>query len=754
MKTFIRNENEGKHTQFLLPFILILFFVFGLVLSAQSNTQTSQEVTGSEKAKDSTSDKENANQKENMLHYEVVVTATGTPKDTFETPQPVSVISKQKLMEKAPNNISDALLDLPGIDVNGVGANQTRPVIRGLRGQRILLMEDGIRMNNSRRQQNFGEIPALIDISGIERIEVVRGPASVLYGSDAIGGVINIITRSPQYDPASSQIHGSLGYRYSSSDNQNKAIVGLSGNLGKLGIMLNGNFRKANDYKAPAGDFGNIHLAQDVTVTDSGVKDKGMNALLNYQISSNSDLSLKYEFYDAKNAGFGFIEPSLYDPGSTRIQILYPMQKVERYSVKYESRKLGFLLADSMSFTTYHNRNKRSLTMDVFVPFGIPSMPSAGVDVYSENFTNVKTNGFRLELNKAISTHVITYGADFFQDSTANTDTIRTQMVGFGPPHPDISNTPQVPNARYRSIGAFIQDDIPLFSRTSLILGVRYQNVNAKTKDTPGLEGQALYDSTDQTLVGTANITYGITENLRLVFSVGRGFRSPNLIERFYNGVTPEGSGYQSRNTDLKAETSLNFDAGFKYRRQNIFFEASFFNNVVRDGIRLVATGNKVDGIAEYQNINVDKLRMQGIEVLGKYYFPFNISLLANYTYIKSKDLGNPETPYVDTYSSKFNVALRYEHPRKFFYAQYDLRVNGNQKDIILVNNPIGDIIPGFTVHTLSAGVTLFRNSRYPQQIGLAVENLTNTLYSEFSNASFFRPQPRRQIVLTWTGNF
>jgi outer membrane receptor protein involved in Fe transport len=177
---------------------------------------------------------------------------------------------------------------------------------------------------------------------------------------------------------------------------------------------------------------------------------------------------------------------------------------------------------------------------------------------------------------------------------------------------------------------------------------------------------------------------------------------------------------------------------------------------VVRDGIRLSAT-DLVDEETElpiFQNINVDKLRMQGIEALARIFFKFGLSAQANMTYIKSKDLGRPETPYVDTYSSKFNLNVRYDHPKKLFWIGYDLRVNGEQKDVQLVENPIGDVIPGFVVHSISAGITLFKNSGFPQQLGIIIGNLTNELYSEFSNASFFRPAPGRHIVLTWATRF
>ena len=142
----------------------------------------------------------------------VTVTATRTVKTLFQAPQPVAVIDEMKIQEFNPNTVTDLFRGQPGLDVTGVGTNQARPSIRGQRGQRILLLADGMRLSNSRRQQDFGELPALVDVSSVQRVEVVRGPASVLYGSDAIGGVVNMITRTPDLPG----LHGTAGYRYSS----------------------------------------------------------------------------------------------------------------------------------------------------------------------------------------------------------------------------------------------------------------------------------------------------------------------------------------------------------------------------------------------------------------------------------------------------------------------------------------------------------------------------------------------------------
>jgi len=705
-----------------------------------------------EKAQEREKDKqaEEDKKKQIVLHEEIVVTATRTEKTILNVPQPVNVVNQERLVELAPNNISDLLPELPGTDVVGVGPNQSRPIIRGLRGQRILLLSDGIRLSNSRRTQDFGAIPALVDISGMERVEIVRGPASVLYGSEAIGGVVNMITVVPSYVDRGTHISGNFGYRYSSVGTQNKAFVNLSGNVDKFGFMVSGTYRKADAYTAPAGTFGNITLDKDTLVNDTGVQDNGFNLFFGYRFNERSDISLKYEYYDAKDAGFGYVDPDAYSPGDPTIQLLYPDQKMRKLSLRYDIRGIHFALADSFNVTGYYMSNKRTFDTNI----AITLFPGAGMNIQSSNYTDVGTIGARFEFRKALfEKQVLTYGLDIFQDDSENTDTSTTEMSFFGSTFTSFDATPNVPNAFLRSFGLFLQDDIPLFSRSNLILGVRYQNVRAETKQTSGLD-DSIVKSSDSTFVGAANFLLGLTEDLKLIASIGRGFRSPNLPERFFQGVTPDGSGFQIANPDLKAESSFNMDLGLRYNWRILFLEGTYFRNMIYDGIQIARTGEISSGLPEYQNVNVEKLRLQGFEGLLQLDFDFGIRLSANFNYFKSKNLTNPELPYSDTYGSRLNMNLRYTYPRDLFWIEYHIRYNGNQKDVLLVENPIGDILPSFTVHSLRAGITLFQGSKFPQQLGITIGNLTNTLYSEFSNASFFRPGPKRHFLLTWNARF
>lgn len=730
---------------------LFILFAAGALLSAAEVIQEKEVTTASQSEKDSNRKKDQAKNPEGVvLHTEITVTATRTEKTVFDVPKPISVVSQKKIAELALNNISEILPELPGTDMVGVGANQSRPVIRGLRGQRILLLSDGVRMSNSRRTQSFGEIPSLVDVSWIDRVEVVRGPASVLYGSEAIGGVINLLSLTPDYNQSRTNISGSLGYRFGSADDQHKGFANISGNMGHFGFMVNGSYRKAGDYLAPAGSFGSITLDQNTPVIDTGVEDNNLNLFLGFRISERNDISIRYENYRARDAGFGYVDPSAYSPGDPTIQMLYPEQKLHKFTLRYENRALDFMLADGISFTSYYQENVRNFDTNISIPY----FPGAGMNIRSSNHTDVSTFGARLEMTKVLfQSHVLTYGFDYFQDDSENTDTNSTEIFGFGPPMTSTDNTPNIPNAFFRSAGAFFQDDILLFPRASLILGLRYQSIHAQTNTTLGME-EPLVDSTDSTVVGAANFIYGITDNFKMILSLGRGFRSANLPERFFQGVVPDGRGYQVNNTELKPETSFNLDFGIRYRLKSLYIESTYFRNMVYDGIQIAGTGEMFGHLAEYKNVNIDKLRLQGVEVLGQLNLDFGLSFTANFSHISSKNLTNPELMNADTYGSRLNLNARYDFPTDLFWMEYHVRINGDRKDVDLDSNPIGSVIPGFTVHSVRAGVTLFKQSQFPQHLGIVVGNLTNTLYSEFSNASFFRPAPRRHVTFTWRIRF
>ncbi len=677
----------------------------------------------------------------------ILVTATRGVRPVSQTPRPVSVLGRVEVRELAPNSVSDLFRRLPGLDVTGVGINQARPSIRGQRGQRILLLQDGMRLNNSRRQQDFGELPALIDVTGVDQVEVVRGPASVLYGSDAIGGVINVITREPEQDG----FHGLAALRYGSVESQEKGTVRLFGRQGRLTLQAGGTLRTAESYTAPEGTFGAIELDHDVTVLNSGVDDRNGDLRLGWSFTPDTHVYGKFEYYSAKDAGFGSVAPEDYSPDGSVINLLYPDQRFAKFTAGFRAEALSSALADRFELTVYGQDNEREFVNDLAFSFGIPGS-DAGMTINSTNFTDIRTVGLRAEARKlAGSNLLLTYGIDAFRDRAEGTDFETQTTLGFGPPMVETDDTPSLPTATFLNAGAFIQGEVDAGDRLTVVGGGRYTYIRAETFQTAGLD-LAPRTSTDGTFVAAVNGLFRASDDVSVILAMGRAFRAANLIERFFEGSAT--TGYQVANPDLKPETSTNIDLGLRYRTDRVGLEVFGFRNEIRDGVRIAALNEVIDGQDAFQNVNIDRLRYQGVEVSGDARLGAGLLVLASFTKLDSKDVDDPENPVGDSFSSKTTAALRYDHPGGRFWAQIDGRWQGEQRDVALADNPLGAILPGFEVYNLRTGIRLFDTDRTLHRLNLGITNLTNALYAEATNASFFRPEPKRNLTLTYEVSF
>ncbi len=722
---------------------------------------------------------------------EQTVTATGTAIDTFDIPTPVIVINSERIDELQPNNAAELLRNEPGVDVNGVGPNQARPIIRGQRGLRVLFMENGLRMNNSRRQTDFGEIVGLVDIEFVETMEVVRGAASVLYGTDAIGGVLNLITKVPAVGDGSG-VNGSLGLRYSDVDSQFKGGGTVGGYVNNFSYFVGATTRSTDDYDVPAGSFGDITLEEDTVVLDTAIDDDSITGYLGYRFNEKHSIFGKYLRYSAGETGFGFVDPALLGE-DTLTRIFYPFQDFDRFTFGYSADGLESAMASTVNVQIYRQENERELGFNIFIPIGAPFGIPSDLTIDTLNFTNLDTWGGRAEAVKAIhEKHLLNYGIEYFNDDSFNTDqntTITTLRAPFpidficGPsgaiPFPfecvfeefdDIANTP---NAENTGSGVFIQDTFWISKRFTAIFGARWGRSETKAKPTPGHSPEviSLADFDDDKVVGALNLTYAATNNLHIVGSIASAFRAPNIIERLFSGPTPEGFGFQIFSPNLVSETSLNYDIGLKYRNKSAYFEVTYFENEIDDAIvqhtltdeefaalppelqdEIIASGFEDTVI---QQRNAETLTIKGIEAAGGWAWENGLSIGANYTHLTGQaDLGGDAAdPTGDTFSDKIAGYLRWSQRKGRYWAEYRVRHNGEQDQVLDPGQdpgPIGPVLPSFTIHTLAAGVTAFENETWAHLFGLVWDNLTDELYSEFSNAGFFRPNPGQSIMLTY----
>ncbi len=758
---------------------LALCFIAVFAAPAASATDAPAAATAQETTPQDSSDGTDEGSAEAPTHSffaETTVTATGSETDAFEVATPVTVLGAEEIERRAPDNAADLLRDEPGVDVNGVGPNQERPVIRGQRGLRVLFLENGLRLNNARRQTDFGEITGLVDVDEVETLEVVRGPASVLYGSDAVGGVLNLLTKAPAFHDGR-PLGGSVALRYGTAGEAARGHASLDGRSGKLSYRLGLSYRDADDYEAAAGDFGDIHLGEEARVIDTGVRDDSAALHLGWELLENHSLALRVNRYRADQTGFGFVDPALLaGEDDAVVRILYPEQAFDRYNLGYLGSNLGLAVADTIDVQGYFQSNERQLANLIDINIGplFPGAPDSSVFADTLNTTNLDTTGLRAEVLKlAGEHHLLTYGVEASEDDSENTDfsttttTLRFPFPPFQVVDVSTDGVANAPNATNTSYGAFVQDEVGLGERFKVTGGARYQKVETEAEPTPGWDVSGL-DFSDDQVVGAVAALYRATDYLHLTASFGTAFRAPSIVERLFNGPTPEGLGFQILNPDLTSENSDNVDLGLKYRRRDAFLDLTLFRNEIDDGIvqhflsplevaALPAALQEAirDSGASFvvQQRNVERLRYEGAELAFGWRMERGLAIGGNYTYLDGERIDSANPPTGDTFGDKLNLYLRFDPSRGRFWAEYRLRRNGEEKANLEPDEPVppvGDRLPAFTVHTLAGGVRLFEHGSQRHSVGVVIDNLTDELYAEFSNATFFRPQPGRNVTVTY----
>jgi outer membrane receptor protein involved in Fe transport len=545
--------------------------------------------------------------------------------------------------------------------------------------------------------------------------------------------------------------------------------VDLFGRIGKVGFRGSASYRNAKNYFAPSGSFGDITLDDNTEVNDTGVEDQNYSLLLDYSFNEDQNLFVKGEYYNAKDAGFGYVSNAdLGTPDDVSIVIQYPDQSVGKVTAGYRAQDLSWGIADRLDVSGFYMNNERDLVQNIGIPdlFG----PGSGVtlDINSMNYTDISSIGTRAEAAKLLGgRHLLTYGLDFYHDDSKNTDlTISTLTGAPFPTDPEVDNTPNVPNATYNRFGVFAQADFQIVRKLSLVAGARWQNVRSETKPTENLDNPLVVGITNnaQTVVASANVLWEVLPSLNLVGTVGRGFRAPNIIELYFNGPTPEGSGYLIPNTGLESETSLNVDLGVKYSRRNVSFEAFVFRNDIRNGIRITAVPDSaISELDVFQNQNFGELLYRGFEVGGQWAPIVGLQVGAGFSFLDAEDVLDENSPIADSYRTRLNGDVTYRRPSGQWWASYDFRFQGESTICTDTNDTckaqvvqpaVGYVLPSFNVHSVRAGLRIAQIGRTSHYLTASLENFTDALYAEFSNATFFRPQPRRTFLIGWTSTF
>lgn len=702
----------------------------------------------------------------------VTVTATRTQLATSDTAVPVSVLTKEEIEQKNVSTIGDALRDLPGVTTVNEGSFQVRPRIRGLDSNRVLVLVDGERLNNGRTStSNSGIEIGLVDTGQIETLEVVRGSGSVLYGTDALAGTINIITKDIKRNTDGGFRIGSefSGY-YGSNENGRRGSLAVTGSSKFFAFRVAQTLERYENYFA--GKSGDLNF----TAADGITNDR---EVLNSQShGGNTQLTTRFFLDDNNQLKFNYTRRRAADIGSPTLvgvfNAFFPYSDRDKFSAGYEGTNFNKYLA-RVSANFYFQKQKRNFTNILNVPIFGPFF----VRQFSDTVTDTDSTGLDLQSNWLLgSRNFLTAGFSFFRDTNKDERFIETNSPNFAANPPvqviRVDRSKSVPDSNYGSFAAFAQNQFQVTNRLNLIGGIRVDRFNSKSKPTVGFSLPTVLNQVSPAIIqslgidglenglevsqtavtGDFGVVYKVIDSVSLTGRIGRSFRVPNLFERFFTGAGSVG-GFVVGNPDLEPETGINFDAGVKFNNSKVAGSFTYFNNTYKN---FLSSAQIFDGNTPvlasqgglFQTQNIASARIQGFEADIQVPIKLGLGFLTpsgNISYLRGDNLDTNE-PLNTITPLKTVLNLRWQNLLSNYYVDFTTRIVNKQKrlsDSFFVGN--GGAEPGFATSDIRGGYT-YKKERYRMSFNVGITNLFDRFYREqFS----FAPARGRSFVFGTT---
>ena len=619
---------------------------------------------------------------------DVVVTASRVEQQLADVNMSVSVITSEQIQQDAgATTIADLLEStVPGIRVNNDGGQGIdRIKIRGENSFRTVVMIDGQRISE---QKSMSGVPLLIDPSQVERIEVIRGPASVLYGSDAIGGAINIITKKGGTKP----IEGSVSIGFNSSNNGKDGSAQIYGGTNGWKYRI-GAAASANDnLDTPLGEMPN---------TDS--KTKSANAFLSYDIDPNKTVGVSFNYHDLEFMSADYTSPGFY--------VDVPEWERMRGAAFAEFKNISENFV-RLRLDTAIESNKKQMQNHV-VMFG-PYM----LDNFADN--KLTTSSFNAQTDWQIgNAHYLIAGYEFSHDNLE----AKSEAVGKVPSIvPGVGMGPTSYNKAEKYDGYQMRHAVFATMETTLAedwvfnYGARYTWISNDIDIHNELAGIKDHrDGNDGKVVFNVGASYKGFENLALRANWSQGYRYP-LLQELYIDTSMGSMGTTYANPDLKPETSDNFEIGARYSSGIIRVDAAIFYSDADDYITTVAIDEN-----NSRYTNVGKAKTIGFELdagvqLGDFE-PYTVLTILRREYeengVETTKTGTPKVTarYGVRYNTEYNGALW----RADAYA-----VTQSATESLDVSDPDAEVISygGATTFNLTGGVSFGPDNAYSFDAG------------------------------------
>jgi len=697
--------------------------------------------------------------------HEIVVTGARYPRAFYQSPQALSFINSLTLREQPPVVIGDLLAKLPGVDNSKDSPWEQRPVLRGLAGQRVLVLVDGVPMNSARGN---GPHPSLVDPSQIDHVEVVRGPSSVAYGSDALGGAINIITRGirPATTPNAMTLNGSMSLSGGTGDNQYGGSVDLQPRIGKLGLDVNGGGRHADDFRAPDGK-----------VPHSAFADWDGSVLARYDLDELTAIKAGWQAYRGNHIGI---------PGLSSPIAAYPPGWNDVFNFKNYDRDLASLSVDrqypkswiaSSMVKVYWQGERRNFfdSQDLapaYYQFGPPDGSTSQHNDFDRYF-NLKTWGLQVQATSVkTKDYRFTMGLDAARDVTGGNNVTTTwEVFPTGPGPRSVSYLQSVPNGHFDNYGVYFENEWYFLPQWTLSTGARWTQYAYKTFS--GLSIPANYfgpgSGPEQDFAptsvnngaasGSAGLVYSPTSDLHLSFNVANGYRQPNAQDLFFNGFASVG--LVEGNTKLKAEKSVSYDLGLRYENDREALSGNLFWSNYTDLIDAEAVGQLFPGFGIYQYQNISKARIWGGEAEGEWRLVRGVSAHATFAGavgdITSADaiktlfgITASDVPLGGVPPVKGSFGLRWDNADRKYWVEPSMRCSWRTNRLPPPTGNVEQLID-FKKEWLVVDAMAGMRIDYVHRITLGVRNVGDRRYRE---ALASLPSPGRSFVASFSASF
>lgn len=554
---------------------------------------------------------------------EVVVTATRTENDVKKVPASTQVITQEDIKRGGATSVRNALSMYANIfqksKVRGGGHDI---IIRGMETKHSLVMVNGRRISNEADASGLGNAMSLdrININDVEKIEIVRGPSSALYGSEAMGGVLNIITK-----PSKEQTL-LTGLEHTSEDTSHWWHAD-TGRIGNFSMTFDARFNKINR-----------SMPDTATESDPYGTAQTYNASLNYYVNDHSYVNAYMDYYSQHlktDTGTPTMKPITLT--TSRGMSLSGQAMLEGTGSKaYKQKNYGISWngktdKNDWQIQAYMSKFNWSTTSNTKV---LGSIPPAGMEgmfnflLQKKNtydFNHDEHNMWAIEGRDSLRVndhHRVTFGAEYVKDKVAGTG-LGSNGDGV---HSITENgkTKSSSEKTLSSYAAYLQDEIE-YGKWFIVPAIRYDHHSA-------------YGSHTSPKIG---VTYNATDHFRIKANYGDGFKAPSVSQLYYDLDMEMGRGnwvHLTGNPNLKSEKSKSWDLGVEAEFGKGYGSLTYFDNDVDNLITSIPKGKDSNGHNLHRYENVNKARIKGLENTLGYRFNDTLEFKVTSTLLDAKD--------------------------------------------------------------------------------------------------------------------